>query len=350
MGAASHGSEPRLTKPKLGHSELPKLKFSRCTMRVGTPARTVPMRREDSDDDEGSALTMTPGTTGDLDGLAAALSGIELASKAPENSSGYQGVGNPGGPDTILARALAGIAEDASTPPPPARAQPRRSPRLKPFPATPAGTGGVETARSSGSPAGGALQARECHASGERGEHAGEGDAEGELRDRAGELLEVKEDEDGQEESSPAPVSVATLASRYVVVEPEVDEEERRRTDNLRRPARRSSHRCIANPGARSRPSRGTRARSRRFARCGGSRSRRRPRRPTRRKRRMRSRRCSKRKSQSRIRRPGGEGEKHPRARFARAMTSASSVCATATSWSCTRDPVTTSRGPRGTR
>ena len=77
-------------------------------MRVGTPARTVPMRREDSDDDEGSALTVTPGTTGDLDGLAAALSGIELASKAPENSSSYQGVGNPGGPDTILARALAG--------------------------------------------------------------------------------------------------------------------------------------------------------------------------------------------------------------------------------------------------
>ena len=27
MGAASHGSEPRLTKPKLGHSELPKLKI-----------------------------------------------------------------------------------------------------------------------------------------------------------------------------------------------------------------------------------------------------------------------------------------------------------------------------------
>ena len=83
------------------------------------------MRREDSDDDEGSALTVTPGTTGDLDGLAAALSGIELASKAPENSSGYQGVGNPGGPDTILARALAGIAEDASTPTPPASARAR---------------------------------------------------------------------------------------------------------------------------------------------------------------------------------------------------------------------------------
>jgi hypothetical protein len=33
----------------------------------------------------------------------------------------------------------------------------------------------------------------------------------------------VKEEEGGQEESSPAPVSVATLASRYVVVKPEVD-------------------------------------------------------------------------------------------------------------------------------
>ena len=162
---------------------------------------------------------------------------------------------------------------------------------------------------------------------------------------------EVKEDEDGQEESSPAPVSVATLASRYVVVEPEVDEEEKEKDGQPP-----STSPAVKPPVHRKPRSKvKTKPRDQELVRgvsrdAEGSRSRRRPRRPTRRKRRMRSRRCSKRKSQSRIRRPGGEGEKHPRARFARAMTSASSVCATATSWSCTRDPVTTSRGPRGTR
>ena len=186
------------------------------------------MRREDSDDDEGSALTTTPGTTGDLDGLAAALSGIELASKAPENSSGYQGVGNPGGPDTILARALAGIAEDASTPPPPARAQPRRSPRLKPFPATPAGTGGVGDGEEFRKPKLVVRYKRENVTPAASAANTPEKGTPKESFETARESFsEVKEDDDGQEESSPAPVSVATLASRYVVVEPEVDEEEK---------------------------------------------------------------------------------------------------------------------------
>ena len=186
------------------------------------------MRREDSDDDEGSALTVTPGTTGDLDGLAAALSGIELASKAPENSSGYQGVGNPGGPDTILARALAGIAEDASTPPPPASAQPRRSPRLKPFPATPAGTGGVGDGEEFRKPKLVVRYKRENVTPAASAANTPEKGTPKESFETARESFsEVKADEDGQEESSPAPVSVATLASRYVVVEPEVDEEEK---------------------------------------------------------------------------------------------------------------------------
>ena len=185
------------------------------------------MRREDSDDDEGSAPTVTSALRRPRR-PAAALSGIELASKAPENSSGYQGVGNPGGPDTILARALAGIAEDASTPTPPASAQPRRSPRLKPFPATPAGTGGVGDGEEFRKPKLVVRYKRENVTPAASAANTPEKGTPKESFETARESFsEVNADEDGQEESSPAPVSVATLASRYVVVEPEVDEEEK---------------------------------------------------------------------------------------------------------------------------
>ena len=213
-------ASPRLRKCKnIGSAKTCKIVVRRC---VGTPARTVTMRRGDSDDDEGSAPTVAPGTMDDLDDLAAALSGIELASKAPENREG-----SAGDPDTILARALAGIAEDAASTPPPSTKgdMPRRSPRLKPFPKTPAGTGGmgdgeewrkpklvVRYKRENATPATSAANTPEKETPKESFETARES------------FSEVKEEEEGgQEASSPAPVSVATLASRYVVVKPEVD-------------------------------------------------------------------------------------------------------------------------------
>ena len=163
---------------------------------------------------------------------------------------------------------------------------------------------------------------------------------------------EVKEEEGGQEASSPAPVSVATLASRYVVVKPEVDivkpekdiEDEKDQPSSAPSPAIKS-HQVHRKPRSK------VNTKPRDPSSFAAFREMRREK-PRRRRRRISWRQCLRRRFQSQTwipRRDAGD-ERHPRARYARARTSASSACATATSWSCTRDPANTSNGRRGTR